>query len=149
MHPSNNSTSYVTYRLKGGCETFHATAGNSNSKPTETPLVFVVYGDGKILWKSPPIQDPKTSAQCKVNVRGVARLMLEVRCPGSANRAWAVWFNPRITVIKKVNAKKSPRDADGAHADPKSRPRRTSDSLDFLQWHAASVPPRVRIPALS
>jgi hypothetical protein len=138
MVPRPNSTSYVIYRLRGGCETFHATAGISNPKPAKlpadrakTPLVFVVYGDGKILWKSPPIQNPKTSAQCKVNVRGVARLMLEVRCPGPKNGAFAVWFNPRVTVIKKVNAKNSPRDADGARADPKSRPRRPRDAISL------------------
>ena len=97
MHPRNKSTSYVIYRLRGVCETFRATVGISGDPHPRSPLTFVVHGDGKILWKSPPVQGPNSAVECSVDVRGIDRFMLEVRCPGHHFGAHAVWFNPRVT----------------------------------------------------
>jgi len=116
MHPPKKSTSYVNYRLGGRCNTLLATAGISGNVKPRGGVIFVVYGNGRLLWKSPTIRESNLGVPCRVDVRGVDRLKLEVLCPGSHIDAHAVWFNPRVTVITKVKAKKSPRDAAGARA---------------------------------
>ena len=62
-----------------------------------TPLTFRVLGDGKVLWKSAPVEAKGQPQACKVGVRGIDKLELFVDCPGeSPGAAHAVWVEPRL-----------------------------------------------------
>ena len=98
-HP-DTKRAVVRYHLGGSCDTFAATVGMV-AKPA-TPLVFQVYGDGKLLWESPPQAEPDVGLDCNIDVRGVQQLRLEVFCNGSYNYAYAVWIDPKVTALAKI-----------------------------------------------
>jgi serine/threonine protein kinase len=98
MHPTNAS-SQMKFSLRGlKARRFNSLiAVNDTSSGSESPLTFVVLGDGKTLWTSKPVQMPKTTQKCNINVSGVDVLELRVDCPGGYNGAHAVWLDPCIT----------------------------------------------------
>jgi hypothetical protein len=63
-----------------------------------TPLTFVVVGDGKVLWKSKPVDVARQVQDFDVDVTGFEVLELCIDCPGSHVNAQAVWVEPRVTV---------------------------------------------------
>ena len=97
-HPHNETgLAQLEYHLGGTCATFSATVGMA-AKP-KTPLVFRVYGDGKLLWESPPQPEPDVGLACNVDVRGVRQLRLEVFCDGAYDFAYAVWIDPKLSAV--------------------------------------------------
>jgi serine/threonine protein kinase len=101
LHPPTNGFSCVGYELKGRYRRFRATAAINDSGKSATPLTFAVWGDGKTLWKSRPLQQPGETDDCNVDVSGLRRLDLEVDCPGPSSYAHAVWVEPRL--LKSVS----------------------------------------------
>ena len=102
-HPdADTKRAVLKYHLGGTCDTFTAVVGMT-AKPA-TPLVFRAYGDGKLLWESPPQAEADVGLDCKVDVRGVQQLTLEVFCNGSYNYAYAVWIDPKLTAVGKNSA---------------------------------------------
>jgi hypothetical protein len=102
-HPTN--ASQVKFLLRGlKAKWFHSSiALDDSSARSESPLTFVVLGDGKALWTSKPAQLPKAAQECNVNVSGIDVLELRVDCPGSYGGAAAVWLDPYITTgLKKT-----------------------------------------------
>lgn len=94
LHPAANSTAKITfdlakrYRFLSG-----AAALNDSAKgPALSKLTMRIVGDGQTLWTSKPIRAPGDAEQFQVGVTGVARLELQVQCPGPDGRAHASWF---------------------------------------------------------
>jgi hypothetical protein len=87
-----------SFKLDKKYTTFRAGVGlnDDNGGRTERPLQFLVYGDGKKLWSSKPVQIPGDHDECTLDVTGVSVLTLEVRNPGSPHAAHAVWADPRL-----------------------------------------------------
>src|SRR5262245_40608790 len=102
MVPPSDAHSRVRYRLGKAAHTFLAraslndSAGAPGRSPGDgkipTPLTFLVLGDGKILWKSNPVDAARNVQECKVDVTGVDVLELRVDCPGSSVNAQPVWL---------------------------------------------------------
>ena len=91
-HPPNNGAAHVAYQLGGQFRAFKATA--TLGETSATPLTFRVFGDGQLLWQSRPLKTPEDSAECDVRVSKIKTLILQVHCPGSSVKAWALWVDP-------------------------------------------------------
>jgi hypothetical protein len=58
-------------------------------------IVFTVWGDGKKLWESQPLNKANTAAYFDIDITGVKVLTLETRMKdGSHHGAHAVWLDP-------------------------------------------------------
>jgi hypothetical protein len=101
MHPPARGVASVKYRLEGRAIRFRAhvalndSATADDAKP-DTPLTFLVFGDGRELWTSKPVSTTGRSEECKIDVAGVRVLELRIDCPGVNNNAHAVWLEPRV-----------------------------------------------------
>jgi hypothetical protein len=106
MHSITDSFSTVKYKLGKAARTFMAaaalndSAGEAGRPPglgkIPTALTFQVVGDGKVLWKSRPVDEAGKVEDCEVDVAGVEVLELRVVCPGTYVNAQAVWVEPRV-----------------------------------------------------
>jgi hypothetical protein len=96
-HPPNFGEAVVKYRLGKTAQEFRTrVALNDSALRVASPLTFTVFGDGKELWSSKPVQRNKEVQDCRVSVAGVDVLELHVRCPGDNTYAHAVWLDPYI-----------------------------------------------------
>jgi serine/threonine protein kinase len=99
MHPPhpNGGAASVSHRLGRQYSTFQCQVSlNDGPSQSHTPLTFTVYGDGKVLWRSNPVQTRSDGQSCSVSVAGVDVLKLEVNCPGESHGAFAVWLDPSV-----------------------------------------------------
>jgi serine/threonine protein kinase len=97
MHPppSHKGAASITYRLGGQYQTFRGEATlNDGAPPCESAVAFLVYGDGKLLWKSRPMLSQGDGQICAVSVQGVQLLKVEVVCAGEPHGCHAVWVEP-------------------------------------------------------
>jgi len=99
LHPPRNGDSHVTYSLREQYLRFTGQVAISDAapKPSESPLTFKIFGDGKELWKSKPIREKGTPQAFSIGVRGVNELKLVVVCPNGNAFAFAVWINPYLS----------------------------------------------------
>ncbi|MEX1233119.1 MAG: CsgG/HfaB family protein [Planctomycetaceae bacterium] len=99
-HPPPNGQSSVKYQIGDfGYSTFSSTVGVADVRQygPSTPLSFEIYGDGKELWKSKPVDRwgiPQETGP--VDIAGVQQLELRVICPGDGGFAFAVWCESRL-----------------------------------------------------
>jgi len=98
LHPDRDTkTAHVAYTIGGRFGWLVGSVGVNDSVPdrAEAPLVFKVYGDGKVLWQSRPLQKRAESDAFKVNVTAISKLALSVE---TAETKWAhaVWIEPRL-----------------------------------------------------
>ncbi len=105
-HPPPNSSSSIAYNLPNGYRELTGTAAITDlprdldgqvATGSRTPLTFQVIGDGRMLWKSRPLQRSGDKQVFTVNVSGLRKLDLRVDCPGFANHAWAMWVDPVLS----------------------------------------------------
>jgi hypothetical protein len=104
--PDSNTFAGVKYRLNKTGVTFitsaalNDTVGAPGMPPgvgkIPTPLTFEVWGDGKLLWRSKPVNEAGIVQECNVSVAGVEVLDLRMQCPGDCTNASGVWVEPRI-----------------------------------------------------
>jgi serine/threonine protein kinase len=101
-HPRTGMTATVTYQLDGRYDSFSSTIGLADVTETgsQSPLTFRVAGDGKELWKSRSVKALKDEESFSVSVQGIRELVLEVSCAGDNFKAFAVWFEPRLTLAR-------------------------------------------------
>jgi formylglycine-generating enzyme required for sulfatase activity len=101
LHPAENGGkgwASVTYRIDKRYQTFQATVGIDASVPngrSGRPITFIVRGDGRLLWKSRPLQKVQDSAKCTISVSGVTLLELRTQTT-KIDFAWATWVGPRL-----------------------------------------------------
>jgi hypothetical protein len=97
LHPPSNGFSQVKYRLDGGFGTFVSTVGMASEEgATSRPVVFVLMGDGKILWKSKPLRNGQSIQTCAGDITGVKVLELRAVCSGGHVNAHACWGDPYV-----------------------------------------------------
>jgi hypothetical protein len=104
-HAQTEGAAFVVYPLNKQAMFFRAAVGifshlDPPSQPA-SPLVFKVFGDGKLLWQSNPVQAAHEPQACRISVAGVTELKLQVDCSGHAARGYAVWLEPQLTATKK------------------------------------------------
>lgn len=105
LHPSANSTARIAFDLarKYRSLTGAAALNDSANGPALSPLTMRIVGDGQTLWTSKPIRSPGDAEQFLVNIAGIARLELQVQCPGADGRAHASWFAVMADPTEKPN----------------------------------------------
>jgi hypothetical protein len=103
----------VVYEI-AGLRTFHGRAAMLPDAPadSQSPMVFEVYGDGKLVWQSGPIQRRGDGEECLCDVTGMKRLELWVYCKGGNDNARGAWIDPYFLetdafVAKAAEAKKA------------------------------------------
>jgi serine/threonine protein kinase len=100
MHPPygpSGGTSSITYRLGKKYESFSSQITlNDGPKLSETPIVFTVYGDDKLLWRSKPVRTQEDTQICQFSVKDVESLTIETQCLGDSRGAHAVWIDPMV-----------------------------------------------------
>ncbi|MCK6474126.1 MAG: protein kinase [Planctomycetes bacterium] len=98
MHPPKSGAATVRYELGGAYRALSGAAGlnDTSKKGSKSPLTFMILGDGKVLWKSPKIQQRGERYTFRVEVPGVKMLELSVDCPGDNGGAHAVWLDPKL-----------------------------------------------------
>lgn len=98
LHPNTNDSSHAAFRLGKRYRRFHGAAAISDSawNRTATALVFRVVGDGRELWKSPPMKESGSSQAFDLDIAGVDKLELFADCPGDYGHAHAAWVEPQL-----------------------------------------------------
>ncbi|MGE3807617.1 MAG: protein kinase, partial [Gemmataceae bacterium] len=66
---------------------------------SRAPITFSIFGDGKLLWESRPVQFQRDSQQFDVDVAGVKLLKILASTPvgSQPHGAFAVWVEPYLT----------------------------------------------------
>jgi len=100
LHAQPDGFSAVKYRFAPDFDYFESGVFVPKVKEEQgnpaTPLIFEVWGDGRLLWRSQPVATMNQMQACRVGVKGVTTLELRVVCPGRDNWAVAVWFEPCV-----------------------------------------------------
>ena len=156
-HPGANvkgpSSIRVQYKLDGTYDSFVSEVGTRDTIPADPfPLTFSVLGDGKPLWKSKPIDKRKETDSCKVPVKGVRVLELNVECNG-LTFAWAVWGQPRLITTSNSTDQSRP----AIKLTPKADPEPKSSKLTVIfarygahdTWHDVTSKAQSRISGSS
>jgi hypothetical protein len=89
-----HAPSKYVFELGGRWKTLEGSCGLQKGNPGS--VVFVVRGDGRERYRSPPVAD---SAECifSADVSGVRTLELVVEDAGDGNSSdWGVWFDPLL-----------------------------------------------------
>jgi hypothetical protein len=99
-HPTEKYSG-AKYRI-GPAEMFEAWVGLADtSNGCGADIVFEVYGDDKLLWKSRPAHQPGHYEECRISVKGVNILEIRVNPPPGLilppDGAHAVWLDPYVT----------------------------------------------------
>ena len=111
--PAPQTSSYIAYDLNKRFHTLRGAAGIGHEGIPESPLTFRIVGDGKLLWKSRPVQVSDESQNYDIDVSRIRRLEFFVDCPGGTGHCWGIWIDPVLTktasekdaVDKRVNEK--------------------------------------------
>lgn len=102
-HGQNGKSTYVTYDIEGKYTLFSVTVGINDSVnnkldggKSKNPVIFSVVGDGKVIWKSKPLQRSGASQNCEVNITGVKKFELRVSVLGDYIGSHAIWADPYV-----------------------------------------------------
>jgi serine/threonine protein kinase len=94
-HPVREGPVRLTYSLSGQYREFRGEVGlNDSSKGSFTPMNFLIFGDGEILWRSKPVTGHEDRQPFNVSVKGVKSLTIEVGANGAVGGAHGVWIEP-------------------------------------------------------
>lgn len=99
MHPGPDGlAAEMVFNLDKRFGTFQTDVTlNDDVRETPPPLTFLVYGDDKLLWTSPnPVRSQANKQACRISVKGVSRLKLQVKCTGEPRGGHALWIDPRV-----------------------------------------------------
>lgn len=97
VHPNTQFATRAAYALGGKAGTLvGAAALNDYASEAWSPVVFVLAGDGRELWRSGPVNRASGPAAFRVDVTGVKVLELRAIGLGGHIGAHAVWVDPRI-----------------------------------------------------
>jgi serine/threonine protein kinase len=103
MHlpPDRPQRASVSFFLGKRFSTFDASVSLNDGPPECDPMIFTVYGDGKVLWRSRPVSSQADTQSCKgLSIHNVEKLTLEVRGNGDERGTHAVWIEPSLTRTK-------------------------------------------------
>lgn len=99
MHPVRpfDPPVFITYELGGRYTTVYArVALNDTSSGSRKPMAFAVSGDNRQIWKSRPISMPGQTDECKVSVKDIKKLTLQVTGDGDPYGLHGVWVEPSL-----------------------------------------------------
>ncbi len=97
MHPFEETPSSISYSLDRQYDIFDAAVSLNDTAPrSHSPMTFTVSGDGWVLWESKPLVSRQETQTCRVAVKDVAVLTLEVKCGDDHRGAHGVWIEPYV-----------------------------------------------------
>jgi len=98
MQPRRKDFAGASYDLERKARRFKAEVGIDDSAAggPASPLVFEVWGDGKLMWQSSAVVAKGSLQACDLNVARIKILQLRVNCAGGNENAHCVWIEPRI-----------------------------------------------------
>lgn len=98
MHPPSLGSAFVRYALGQKAKTFEGAVAfnDTNERAGPSPVTFIIWGDGKELWRSDVLKARGEKQEFSVDVRTVDVLQLEVNAAGSSFGSHAVWIEPRV-----------------------------------------------------
>ncbi|HBL44984.1 MAG TPA: hypothetical protein DDZ90_16495 [Planctomycetaceae bacterium] len=97
LHPPNNGFARVRFQLDGQYKTFvTGVALMDHTSEVRRSVTFTVFGDDRVLWKSPLIRVRGEVVFCNVSVRNINKLEIRTESPGQAYGANAVWLDPHV-----------------------------------------------------
>ena len=95
MHPNDGGETMVRFPIGGAYRTLRTgVALNDHTAAFGGSISFAVYGDGKLLWKSPQFKQLRTALFADIPVKGVQNLELRTAAVSSAVGGHAVWLDP-------------------------------------------------------
>jgi eukaryotic-like serine/threonine-protein kinase len=102
MHPpppfKGHEEASLTYNLRGQFKIFEAEVSMGDTPDQiQDPCFFIVYGDGKRLWRSEKVFTAADAQKCKLDIKGVDVLKLATTCDGEPKGAHAVWIDPAVS----------------------------------------------------
>lgn len=101
--PSPTGLAHVNFGLGGHFRTFRAKTAMADTSRPDGSVTFAVYGDDKLLWRSPQVLvGPGIVMDCVIDVSGVRTLRLEISGDPSDGKAHAVWIDPQVWRIPLV-----------------------------------------------
>lgn len=101
--PSPTGVAHINFGLGGQYRTFRAKTALADTSRPDGSVSFIVYGDDKLLWRSPLVlAAPGTVLDCVVDVTGVRILRLEISGDPSDGKAHAVWIDPQVWRIPLI-----------------------------------------------
>jgi serine/threonine protein kinase len=86
----------VVYTLDGTYDRFISAVGLQDQVTRKQDIVFSVYGDGKILWKSKAVTKPGQIEPIDISVHGIRILELKAESD-FLEEALGMWDEPRLT----------------------------------------------------
>lgn len=98
LHPSgHNQPTHVSFALgRVGRRLTGLVALSDDPSESLSPVTFAIFGDGKELWRSPPMLRRDGLWQFDIEISTVNVLTLVTNCPGINYAAHAVWLDPVI-----------------------------------------------------
>lgn len=101
-HLAMNRTTWTSYRLDKKFRVFKSwvTLSPSGVAAMYCNFHFVVFGDGRKLWESPPMKLRKDLAFCAVDVTDVEVLKLAFDADGNSHYGIGGWVEPRVISAK-------------------------------------------------
>ncbi|MEX2217597.1 MAG: NPCBM/NEW2 domain-containing protein [Phycisphaerales bacterium] len=96
-----HADSSIVYDLGGAYIQFESGYGLDDGARPAGPVsaVFEVWGDGKLIWKSEPVEPAEGAKRMRSRIAGVRRLELRVTsATGSVDHLHANWLDPILTV---------------------------------------------------
>jgi len=96
MRPAHRGSASVTYDLDGDYSVFKTRVALDDFSPGASGLTFKVFGDGKLLWTSESITQPRRHQECSLDVKGVENLEIRVEAKDSSQDGHAVWLDPQV-----------------------------------------------------
>ncbi len=98
LHPPTAGAASVAFQLNGKCKTFFSSVAISDHNARiRGGVVFQVYGDNRLLWKSRLIQNHGDVDSCQVSVKGVHIFELRTQAVKSDFGLHAAWLDPRVS----------------------------------------------------
>lgn len=68
------------------------------AKKSNSPVMFRVLGDGRELFRSPPMSQVGSELPCRISISGVRKLRLEVHAEDLPWNGYTFWVEPRVYV---------------------------------------------------
>ena len=102
MHPWEHKPALVAFRLNRKFQTLRGKAGlNGHMGNTESsmPIIFTIYGDKRVLWKSKPLQKRGEFEEFNVEVEKVKVLTLSTQT--GARNQWAHAVFADVVLVEK------------------------------------------------
>ncbi len=96
--PPANSRSRIVISVPHGMKSIKGSIAvlEVNGRP-DTPMTFIIIGDGKQIWKSKPLRDSGSISPFSASISGRKKLELIVDCPGRSWFCQAAWADVKLS----------------------------------------------------